>query len=131
MSMYMHGHENDKYSIWYPRYRTCFDGVYRIRRILNEQRVIDWKALFLARQIEECQYVLLELLKMRMKIALEAINVALSSWNKEMIQTLLEYDTVEIDNEVIRFVAGNIKYGKDIMESLLAQEMGKDELETL
>lgn len=84
---------------------------------------------FLARQIEECEYILLELLKMRMKIAPEAIDVALSSWNKEMVQTLLEYNTVEINNEVVRFVAGNIKFGKDIMELLLAQEMGNDELE--
>ncbi|KAB8295087.1 hypothetical protein EYC80_007025 [Monilinia laxa] len=125
MLIHDHGYKTEasKYSTWFLGYRTFFDGMNRIRRILNEQKVIDWKVLFLARDIDEGKYFLLELLKLRMKIAPEAINVALSNWDKKMVKKLLEYNSVEINDEVIRFVAGNIKHGEGIMELLLlAQE---------
>ncbi|CCD55142.1 hypothetical protein BofuT4_P159630.1 [Botrytis cinerea T4] len=47
-----------------------------------------------------------------------------------MVEAFLEYNSVKIDNEVIRFVAGNIKHGKQIMEILLAREMETEISET-
>lgn len=125
MCIHEHGHETEisKYSTWYLKHRTFFDDMIRIRRIMNEQKVIDWKVLFLARDIDKGNDYILELLKIRMKIAPEAINVALSNWDKKMVKKLLEYNPVEINNEVIRSVAGNLRHGTDIMELLLlAQE---------
>ncbi|TEY67148.1 hypothetical protein BOTCAL_0129g00200 [Botryotinia calthae] len=124
--LYMTIHEKQsihRHGSRYSRLRNLFDGVIRTRDILNEQKVINWNTLLLARRLDHGRYALLTLLRARTKIAPNLINLALSTWDGEMVEAFLEYNSVRIDNEVIRFVAGNIKHGKQIMEILLAREM--------
>ncbi|TGO16238.1 hypothetical protein BTUL_0030g00230 [Botrytis tulipae] len=107
-------------------YRMLFESLSKTRDILNEQKLINWKTLLLSQRVKFGRDALLILLKARTKIAPKVINLALSTWDGEMVKALLEYNLVKIDNEVIRFVAGNLKYGKEIMEMLLAQEMERE-----
>lgn len=97
---------------------------------MNEQKVINLNTLIRAQSLYLGQNALLTLLRARTKIAPNLINLALSTWDGEMVEAFLEYNSVKIDNEVIRFVAGNIKHGKQIMEILLAREMETEISET-
>ncbi|TGO46427.1 hypothetical protein BOTNAR_0588g00030 [Botryotinia narcissicola] len=110
---------------------TLFDGVIQIGDILNEQKVINWKVLLLGQFVDHGRDTLLALLKARTKIAPEITNLALSTWDGEMVESFLQYNSVKIDNEVIRFAAGNLNHGKEIMEMLLAQEMEREISETM
>ncbi|KAF7952035.1 uncharacterized protein EAE97_001532 [Botrytis byssoidea] len=110
----------------YSYYLERFNRLIQARDILNEQKMINWKTLMLSRRVDHGRDALLILLKARTEIAPKVINLALSTWNGEMVKALLEYNLVKIGNEVIRFVAGNLKYGKEIMEMLLAQDMERE-----
>ncbi|KAF7898203.1 hypothetical protein EAF00_004649 [Botryotinia globosa] len=134
--LYMSLHEQRNRLTKYGRssdssYLMLFESLIKTRDILNEQKMINWKTLLLSQRVKYGRDALLILLKARTKIAPKVINLALSTWDGEMVKALLEYNLVKIDNEVIRFVAGNLKYGKEIMEMLLAQETEREMSETL
>lgn len=131
--LYMSLHEKQStgvYATWSSHYWRLFSSVMQIRDVVNQQKVINWDVVLLARRLFCGQDALLVLLRIRTKIAPNVINLALSTWNGEMVKALLEYNLVKINNEVIRFVAGNVKHGKEIMEILLAQEMEREMSET-
>ncbi|KAF7929613.1 hypothetical protein BELL_0068g00030 [Botrytis elliptica] len=131
--LYMSLHKKQSpyyYGTWYGNFCDLLDKAIRIRDVLDEQNAINWDALLLARRLHNGRDVLLALLRARTKIAPNIINLTLSTWDGEMIEAFLEYNSVKIDNEVIRFVAGNIKHGKKIMEMLLAREMETEMSET-
>lgn len=109
--------------VWFTRLHASLDHLIRTRDVLNIQKVINWNAFIWVQNLHQGRNALLVLLKARKKIAPDLINLALSTWDGEMVETFLEYNSVNIDNEVIRFVAGNIKHGKQIMEILLAREI--------
>lgn len=112
---------NTEYSLTDWQYRMPFNKI-RARRFLYEQKVIDRKALFLARDLDGGRDALLTLLQSHMKIAPEVIPLALSTWDIELVKALLEYYSIKISSEVIRFVAGNLKHGEEIMQLLLESE---------
>ncbi|TGO38147.1 hypothetical protein BHYA_0081g00430 [Botrytis hyacinthi] len=93
---------NDRYAGWYVYYHNSFNDLIQTRDILNEQKMINWKALLLSRRVDHGRDILLALLKARTKIAPEVINLALSTWDGEIVKALLEYNLVKIDYEVIR-----------------------------
>ena len=131
--LYMIIHEKQSIhsdEFWFARLRVSFDNLNRTRDILSEQKFINWNTLIRAQSLYLGQNALLTLLRARTKIAPNLINLALSTWDGEMVEAFLEYNSVKIDNEVIRFVAGNIKHGKQIMEILLAREMETEISET-
>lgn len=111
-----------EFTFWYVQYRKSFDDTIRVRRFLHEQKAIDKETLFMARDVDQGRDVLLTLLKRRTIIAPELIILELSTWDKELVEALLEYHSVTINSEVIRFVADNIQYGKEIMQLLLERE---------
>ena len=131
--LYMIIHEKQSIhsdEFWFARLRVSFDNLNWTRDILNEQKVINLNTLIRAQSLYLGQNALLTLLRARTKIAPNLINLTLSTWDGEMVEAFLEYNSVKIDNEVIRFVAGNIKHGKQIMEILLAREMETEISET-
>ncbi|KAF7889956.1 uncharacterized protein EAF02_002371 [Botrytis sinoallii] len=127
---HVYSHYDDYNKHVYSHYRGLFDEAIHMEDILGMQRVINWKTLVLGRPVDFRRDDILWLLKARTKIAPDVINLALSTWDGEMIEAFLEYNSVKIDNEVIRFVAGNVKHGKEIMEMLLAREMETEMSET-
>ncbi|KAF5876990.1 putative ankyrin repeat protein [Botrytis fragariae] len=133
--LYMSLHENkstDGHNMtWNSHYRALLRSVMRIRNVVNEQKFMYWDVVLLARGLYCGRDALLVLLRVRTKIAPNLINLALSTWDREMVKALLEYNSIKIDNEVIRFVAGNVKHGKAIMEMLLAREMEREMSETV
>jgi hypothetical protein len=83
---------------------------------------LSWEDLAMARRLEMGRACLLLLLHSQPRISHAAIQMLISRWDVDIVKALLNFQKVEVTNEIIRCAAGNFSHGSKIMELLLSSE---------
>ena len=93
-------------------------GTDRIKGLIE----LTWKELATAQKLEMGRGCLLLLLNSQPRISHAAIKMLISQWDADVVKALLNFQKVEVTNEIIRCAAGNFIHGSKIMELLLSSE---------
>jgi hypothetical protein len=93
-------------------------GADRIKGLIE----LSWEDLAMARKLEMGRDCLLLLLYSQPKISRAAINMLISRWDVDVVKALLNFQKVEVTNEIIRCAAGNFNHGTKIMQLLISSE---------
>jgi hypothetical protein len=81
-----------------------------------------WEDLDIAQKLEMGRACVLLILHSQPRIPPAAIKMLISRWDVDVVKALLDFQKVEVTNEIIRCAAGNFKHGSKIMELLLSRE---------
>ncbi|PVH80192.1 hypothetical protein DL98DRAFT_208852 [Cadophora sp. DSE1049] len=81
-----------------------------------------WDHLVALRNMDKGQACLLLLLDEKPEMDDAAVNMILSQWDEKIVAALFDFREVEITDEIIKTVAGNLRSGAKIMELLLQRE---------
>lgn len=83
---------------------------------------LSWEQLLILREWKDGPQLLLSILEKTPEMDAAAVNMLLSQWDEKAVEALLAFRGVEITDEVIKIVAGNLKYGTKVVELLLEKE---------
>jgi hypothetical protein len=93
-------------------------GTDRIQGLIE----LTWEDFATAQKLEMGRGCLLLLLHSQPRISHAAIKMLISQWDVDVVKALLNFQKVEVTNEIIRCAAGNFRHGSKIMELLLSSE---------
>ncbi|KAG4437473.1 hypothetical protein IFR05_007028 [Cadophora sp. M221] len=83
---------------------------------------LSWEQLLILRKWKDGPELLLFILEEKPDMDAAAVNMLLSRWDEKAVEALLAFHDLEITDDVIKIVAGNLRYGVKVMELLLEKE---------
>ncbi|KAL2069304.1 hypothetical protein VTL71DRAFT_15642 [Oculimacula yallundae] len=91
--------------------------------IFRSSPCLTWEHIVTLRKRQDGQQLLLFILDEKPELDTAAVNMLLSQWDEEVVEAMLDFRNVDITDEIIKVVAGNMKWGAKVMELLLRKEM--------